>query len=100
MDILVDGFDHTWTKLIEETYFGSCPKSNVRVVDTQTGEWIDDETSGSYQDYVDTGRGQTRDYCRVVDYDPDSDDPDDEQRYIAMMNIQKGLPRISLDALS
>ncbi|KAH8724882.1 hypothetical protein GQ44DRAFT_617151 [Phaeosphaeriaceae sp. PMI808] len=37
------------TTLIDGIYFGSCPKSNIRIINAKTGEWIDEETSGPYQ---------------------------------------------------
>ena len=40
----------TWRRLIEETYWESCPKNNVRIIDRKTGEWIDADTAGSYLD--------------------------------------------------
>ena len=54
-----------WTDFIKETYWGACPSGNVRIVDAGTGMWIDEETSGVYQDYIDTNGGMHDDYTRV-----------------------------------
>ncbi|KAF2106670.1 hypothetical protein BDV96DRAFT_470635, partial [Lophiotrema nucula] len=44
-DLLVsDGLAPRWTDFIKETYWGACPRGNVRIVDAKTGEWIDEKT--------------------------------------------------------
>ncbi|KAF2128625.1 hypothetical protein P153DRAFT_376731 [Dothidotthia symphoricarpi CBS 119687] len=92
-DLLVgNGLSPQWTDFIKETYWGACPMENVRIVDGKTGEWIDEETSGAYQDYIDTNGGENDDYTRVVD------DPEEEEgRVEAMKMLQIPLPRIDLD---
>jgi hypothetical protein len=96
-DVLVYDGLHTWARLIEETYWGACPKSNVRIIDGKTGEWIDADTAGSYIDWIDTSRGETRDYQRIDDYWDEDDEEDIETRYNAMMKMKDPLPRIDLN---
>ncbi|CAO2650694.1 Nn.00g019860.m01.CDS01 [Neocucurbitaria sp. VM-36] len=95
-DVLVNNGLYAWGNLINETYWGACPKSNVRIIDAKTGEWIDAETAGPYQDYIDTGHGETRDYLRDVDYDVEWEEAEGDERYEAMMKMKAPLPRIDL----
>ena len=81
-----------WTDFIKDMYWGACPRGNVRIVDGKTGEWIDEETSGAYQDYVDSNGGENENYTRVVD-----DEEEEEGRMEAMKRLQIPLPRIDLD---
>jgi hypothetical protein len=96
-DILVVHGLFTWARLIEDVYWGACPKSNVRIIDAKTGEWIDVNTAGPYRDWIDCGRGETRDYQRIDD-DWDAEDEDDiAKRYKAMKKMDEPLPRIDLN---
>ncbi|OBT44391.1 hypothetical protein VE00_07057 [Pseudogymnoascus sp. WSF 3629] len=81
-----------WTDFIKERYWGACPRGNVRIVDGKTGEWIDEETSGAYLDYIDSNGGKNDNYTRVVD-----DEEEEEGRMEAMKRLQIPLPRIDLD---
>jgi hypothetical protein len=96
-DVLVAGDLSRWTSFIEETYWGVCPQSNVRIIDAKTGEWIDADTSGPYKDWIDTGRGQSRDYQRLIDYWDEADEEDIAKREEEMMKMQEGLPRIDMN---
>jgi len=86
-----------WTGIVGDAYWGACPKSNVRIIDAKTGEWLDMNTAGLYADWIHTTRGETRDYQRIID-DWDEDDEDDvRQREEAMMKMKEPLPRIDLN---
>ncbi|OBT94716.1 hypothetical protein VE01_06268 [Pseudogymnoascus verrucosus] len=90
--LVSDGLWPQWTDFIKETYWGACPRRNVRIVDRRTGEWIDEETSGAYHDYRDSNGGKNDNYTRVVD-----DEEEEEGRMEAMKRLQIPLPRIDLD---
>lgn len=100
VDVLVPGDLFHWARLIEETYWGACPTSSVRIVDITTGEWVDERTAGAYVDWIDTGRGETRHYKRIDDYWDEDNEEDVADRWEAMMRIGEGLPRIELEAES
>jgi hypothetical protein len=54
VDLLVGtGLARGWGNLIKTTYWGACPRKNVRAVSEKTGEWVDEEASGVFQDYDD-----------------------------------------------
>lgn len=55
-NLLVDNGLGQWTNFIDRTNWGACPRGNVRIVDGNTGEWIDEETSTAYQYYLDVAR--------------------------------------------
>lgn len=96
-DILVSDGLRYWCSFIEEMYWGVCRKGNVRIIDAETGEWIDEDTSGPYVDWVDTGGGESEGHARI---DDDWDEDDEEQvakRYNAMMKMKEPLPRIDLN---
>lgn len=61
----------------EDLLWGPCPPGYVRVVDGNTGEWIDENTRDAYQEYVKNGGKM---------------DDERPRKY-----IQMPLPRISLD---
>ncbi|OBT65597.1 hypothetical protein VE03_05519 [Pseudogymnoascus sp. 23342-1-I1] len=90
--LVADGLAPQWTDFIKEMSWGACPRGNVRIVDGTTGEWIDEETSGAYQDYVDTNGGRNDEYTRVVD-----DEEEEEARAEAVKRLKIPLPRIDLD---
>ena len=90
-DVLVNDGLVSWTSLIEDVYWGACPKHKVRIVDAKTGEWIWRDTAGPYADWIYTDRGATRDYQRIVDV------WNEEGREEAMMRMEEGLPRIDLN---
>ncbi|PVI03669.1 hypothetical protein DM02DRAFT_669703 [Periconia macrospinosa] len=100
IDVLVPDGLYNWGTFIQEMYWGTCPETNVRMVDANSGEWIDSKTGGPYLDWIDTGRstgGETKDYMRI---DNDWDEEDEEavaERYSAMMKMQEPLPRIDLN---
>jgi hypothetical protein len=94
-DILIDDGLYNWAQFIEEGYWGTCPDSNVRIVDAKTGEWISAVTAGPYRDYLDTGHGESRDYQRIVDYWDEEEDA--EERYEALMKMKAPLPRMNLE---
>lgn len=96
VDILVSGDLFHWARFIEETYWGTCLASPVRIIDTTTGEWVDERTAGAYVDWIDTGRGETRDYKRIDDYWDENNEEDVADRWEAMMRFREGLPRIQL----
>lgn len=58
MDILVYNELRRWTDLCIDHGWGACPKENIRIIDGKTGEWIDYETSGAYEDNLDTNGGE------------------------------------------
>lgn len=86
---------------IDETYWGVCPKSNVRIVDAKTGEWIDIDSAGPYVDWMDNRMGIDPDdgpvYTRIDDFWDAEDEEDVKNRYEAMMKMKDGLPRIDLN---
>lgn len=103
-DLLVgDGLCPRWTGFIKGMDWGACPRGNVRIVDGKTGEWIDEETSAPYQDYVDANGRRNDNYTRIVeDEDEDRDyydyyEENDEERMEAVRRLQIPLPRIDLD---
>ncbi|KAL5353861.1 hypothetical protein ACLOAV_001905 [Pseudogymnoascus australis] len=87
-----DRLSPQWTDFIKETYWGACPRGNVQIVDGETGEWIDEETSGAFQDYIDSDGGRNNDYTRIVD-----DEWEEEGSAEAVKRLQMPLPRIDLD---
>lgn len=95
-DVLVDDGLYNWGDFIDETYWGTCPKSNVRMIDAKTGEYIDKTTAGPYLDWIDTGRGEVTNYTRIDDCWDEEDEEDVKQRWEAMMGMKKGLPRVEL----
>jgi hypothetical protein len=96
-DVLVNDGLFSWTDLIEDVYWGVCSKSNVRIIDAKTGEWIDLDTAGPYADWIYTNRGETRDYQRIIDDWDEEDEEDVKQREEAMMKMKEPLPRIDLN---
>lgn len=82
--------------LLEMTDWGACPASNVRIIDADTGEWVDAQTAGPYQDWLDTDHGENRDFKRVVPNWNEGNEEDVAKRYNAMMKIHP-LPRIDLN---
>ncbi|KFY82714.1 hypothetical protein V500_10371 [Pseudogymnoascus sp. VKM F-4518 (FW-2643)] len=109
-DLLVsDGLCPRWRSFIKKTDWGACPRGNVRIVDGKTGEWIDEETSGPYRDYIDANGRRNEHYTRLVYYGDGDEDEDedrdedgyyeenDEERMEALRRLQIPLPRIDLD---
>lgn len=68
----------------------------VRVVDRETGEWIDTATAGAYKDWVDTDHGAN------MDFDEEGgarSGEDKDERYEKMMVAMRNpLPRIDLES--
>lgn len=100
--LVVDGL-RNWGSFIDEHYWGSCPKSNVRMVDANTGEWISTNTAGPYLDWMDNYQGIDPDdgpvYTRIADFWDEKDEEDVKRRYDAMMKMKRdGLPRIDLNS--
>ncbi|EFQ89198.1 hypothetical protein PTT_14627 [Pyrenophora teres f. teres 0-1] len=94
-DVLVNDGLYDWGVFVMEIYWGTVPRSNVRIIDAKTGEWINSVTAGPYLDYLDTGHGEHRNYVRTVDgYDGEEDG---EERYEALMKMKEPLPRIDLN---
>ncbi|KAL5326331.1 hypothetical protein ACEPPN_004015 [Leptodophora sp. 'Broadleaf-Isolate-01'] len=85
-----------FTQYIGDGYFGSCPKSNVRIISRATGEWLDQETLGTYQDWWDTDGG-TRDLDSMTRVVHDEDDEDREERIEDIKQFQMPLPRLDLN---
>ncbi|KAH3942628.1 hypothetical protein HBI56_169330 [Parastagonospora nodorum] len=79
-DILVDHSLILSAHFVGNVHWRACPKSNVHVVDTETGEWIDSNTAGPIID----------------DWDKESEE-DFKQREEAMMKMKEPLPRIELN---
>lgn len=100
-DVLVRDRLSNWGSFIDETYWGVCPKSNVRIVDAKTGEWIDIDSAGPYVDWMDNRMGIDPDdgpvYTRIDDFWDAEDEEDVKNRYEAMMKMKDGLPRIDLN---
>jgi hypothetical protein len=100
-DVLVNDGLNSWGDFIKDMYWGACPKSNVRFVDAKTGDWIDVESDGPYQDYRDNyigiDLGEPTVYTRIDDDWDEEDEEDVRKRHEAMMRIKReGLPRINL----
>jgi hypothetical protein len=100
-DILVHDGLCNWCRFIEDGYWGSCPKSNVRFIDAKTGEWIDVESDGPYEDYSGNYIGIEIDeepvWSRIVDDWDEENEDHVKERSEAMMKIREGLPRIDLN---
>ncbi|KAH7073783.1 hypothetical protein BKA63DRAFT_543823 [Paraphoma chrysanthemicola] len=96
-DILVSDGLYVWGDFIKDRFWGACSRSNVRIVDVATGEYIDGETDGPYQDYLDTGHGESREYVRIQDDWDEEDEEDGDERYQAMMKMSAPLPRMDLN---
>ncbi|KAM0331640.1 hypothetical protein ACHAQA_003319 [Verticillium albo-atrum] len=72
-DLLVNFDLAMWTGFIRETYFGAkCPRSNVRVIHSLTGEWVNEKTSVWYEDWYQT---------QMTDFEPMRDLEDGEDGY-------------------
>ena len=97
VDVLVPDSLFYWGRIFEETYWGACPESNIRIINTKTGEWINEQTAGPYLDWIDTGHGKTRDYKRIDDNWDEEDEEDVAERYKSMMKMQEPLPQIDLN---
>lgn len=98
VDVLVSDELRNWAMSIEDLPWGACPKSNVRIIDAKTGEWIDMQTAGPYSDWIDTGGSSEEGLYQRIDYDWDGNDEEDvKERYEAMMKMREGLPRIDLN---
>ncbi|OBT86699.1 hypothetical protein VE02_04634 [Pseudogymnoascus sp. 03VT05] len=80
-------------KLESFNLLGTCPSGNVWIVNADTGEWIDEETSGVYQDYIDTNWGMHDDYTWVVD---DEEEVEKKVRMEAVKRLQIPLPRMAI----
>jgi hypothetical protein len=100
-DILVYDGLRNWGEFIKDTYWGACQKSNVRFIDAKTGEWIDVESDGPYQDYRDNyigiDMGEVPVYTRIDDDWDEENEDHVQKRYEAMIKIREGLPRIDLN---
>jgi hypothetical protein len=88
---------YNWAHYSTDMYWGACPKSNVRYIDVSTGEWIGEDTAGPYLDWIDTNRGETRDYQRIIEDWDEEDEEDVKQREEALMKMKEPLPRIDLN---
>ncbi|KAH7408773.1 hypothetical protein DE146DRAFT_647137 [Phaeosphaeria sp. MPI-PUGE-AT-0046c] len=100
-DVLVNGDLHFWGSSISEMYWGTCPRSNVRMIDAKTGEWIDMDTAGPYLDWMDNYMGIDPEegpiYTRMDQFWDEEDEEDVATRYNAMMKMKEGLPRVDLN---
>lgn len=100
-DVLVNGDLRDWGSSFSEMYWGTCPESNVRMIDAKTGEWIDMDTAGPYLDWMDNCMGIDPDegpvYTRIDDFWDEENEEDVATRYNAMMKMKEGLPRIDLN---
>jgi hypothetical protein len=95
-DVLVNQI-YDWAHYSRDMYWGACPKSHVRYIDVSTGEWVSEDTAGPYIDWIDTNRGESRDYQRIIDEWDEEDEEDVKQREEALMKMKEPLPRIDLD---
>ncbi|KAA8618518.1 hypothetical protein A1F94_005979 [Pyrenophora tritici-repentis] len=94
-DVLVNDGLYNWGHCVMEINWGAIPRSNVRIIDAKTGQWIHPVSAGLYLDCFDTSHGGTRDYIRIVDgYD---EEKDGEERYQAMVKMKEPLPQIDLN---
>ncbi|KAH7081960.1 hypothetical protein BKA63DRAFT_504994 [Paraphoma chrysanthemicola] len=99
-DVLIHDGLYSWGMFIDETYWGACPKHNVRLVDAKTGEYIDAKTSPGFFDYLDTNRGEYRHFGRPVFYFVEEWEEEEEfaERWAEMMKVGTNpLPRIDLN---
>jgi hypothetical protein len=100
-DVLVYDGLRNWGEFIKDRYWGACPKNNVRFIDAKTGEWIDIESDGPYQDYsnnyIGIEIGEEPVYTRIDDDWDEENEDHVKERYQAMMKIREGLPRIDLN---
>ncbi|KAH7080791.1 hypothetical protein FB567DRAFT_531744 [Paraphoma chrysanthemicola] len=99
-DILVHDSLYGWGFFIDETYWGACPKENVRLIDSKTGEWIDAKTTRPYLDYHDTNGGKLKDFARIPIYHVEEWEEEEEyaERWAEMMEVGTNpLPRIDLN---
>lgn len=108
--LVIDGLIQ-WTKLIEEKYWGNCPTKNVRVLDAKTGEWIDQDTGGPWQNWLNSSRGTDREgYTRIMPEvwweEVDENDPryererceelDGDERWEKLMRLKDRVPRMDV----
>lgn len=95
VDLLVPRELRFYDQYIEDTYFGTCEKDNVRIVNMSTGEWIDNKTAGPYIDHIESWGGEHLDsMTRLVDWD---DEESRKERMEDMKQLQMPRPRINLD---
>ena len=98
-DVIVrDGLSASWAKIARENRWGDrfAKECYVRVVDRETGEWIDAATAGAYEDWIYTDHGAKKDFDEE---DRDSIGEDKEKRYEKMMVAMRNpLPRIDLES--
>jgi hypothetical protein len=96
-DVLVKDGLYAWAKFARKCRWENrwCKgRGDVRIVDEETGEWIDAANAGAYKDWVDTDHGANRDFDRE---DWDRNWEDEEERYEKMMEVMSSpLPRIDL----
>ena len=98
VDLLVPSQLICYLQYIEDAYFGTCEKDNVRIVNMSTGEWIDNETAGLYIDYIESVGGERPDIMsRLVEWDVDEESR--KERVEDMKQLQMPRPRINLDYL-
>jgi hypothetical protein len=61
-----------WVTFLRVSYWGAlCLKSNVRMTDAKTGDWINGDSSQAYSDYFDSGRREYKDNLLYEDEDED-----------------------------
>jgi hypothetical protein len=97
-DVIVRDGLSAWARIARENRWGDRfgKECYVRVVDRETGEWIDAVTAGAYEDWVYTDHGANMDFDEE---DRDRIDEDKEVRYEKMMVVIKNpLPRIDLES--
>ena len=96
-DVIVrDGLSAAWAKIARENRWGDrfAKGCYVRVVDRETGEWIDAATAGAYEDWIYTDHGAKKDFDEE---DRDSIGEDKEERDEKMMAAMRyPLPRIAV----
>lgn len=81
---------------LDDPFFGTCRKDNVRIVNMTTGEWIDKETAGPYVDYIESWGGEHLDcMTRLVVWDVDEESR--KERLEDIKQLQMPRPRINLD---
>ncbi|RDL34592.1 uncharacterized protein BP5553_07720 [Venustampulla echinocandica] len=96
VDLLVPLELRFYGQYIEDAYFGTCDRKNVRIVNMSTGEWFDDETAGPYIDYIESWGGEHLDcMTRLVEWDVDEESR--KERVEDMKQLQMPRPRINLD---
>jgi hypothetical protein len=97
-DVIVRDGLSAWAPVVRNGAWGNRwgKECYVRVLDRETGEWVDAATAGAYEDWIYTDHGANMDFNEE---DRDRIEEDKEERYEKMMVVMRNpLPRIDLES--